>query len=80
MISEQEDGVVSRPSRFWSEALPFANRFWSRTKWLVKSLLERTGADDGGADDGTRTRDPHLGKVMEKVQVDTYKSQTWAPI
>ena len=29
-----------------------------------------------GADDGIRTRDPHLGKVMGKVQVDRYKSLT----
>jgi len=27
-----------------------------------------------GADDGIRTRDPHLGKVMENVQMDAYRS------
>jgi len=34
------------------------------------------GRSPSGADDGIRTRDPHLGKVMGTVQVDRYKSFT----
>ena len=33
-----------------------------------------------GADDGIRTRDPHLGKMIGNVQVDRYKSLACAPV
>ena len=32
-----------------------------------------------GADDGIRTRDPHLGKVMESVHPVLLRPSTWAP-
>ena len=32
-----------------------------------------------GADDGIRTRDPHLGKVLESVRPVLPRPSTWAP-
>ena len=38
----------------------------------------RRGSQDLGADDGTRTRDPHLGKAVEAVHLVLLKPFTWA--
>jgi hypothetical protein len=63
---------IERASTFLSDAFPRSRRGIAGREAQLTGELR--------ADDGIRTRDPHLGKVIGKVQVDRYKPLRCAPV
>ena len=56
-----------------------ARRPWTRHEGPISAPRTAVTWTFFGADDGIRTRDPHLGKVMESVHPVLLRPSTWAP-
>ena len=56
-----------------------ARRPWTRHEGPISAPRTAVTWTFFGADDGIRTRDPHLGKVLESVHPVLLRPSTWAP-
>ena len=56
-----------------------ARRPWTRHEEPISAPRTSVTWTFFGADDGIRTRDPHLGKVLESVHPVLLRPSTWTP-
>ena len=62
---------IGSESQNWRDDLcpPSSRQTGRRRLWLKSALHRENGAEDGGEEEGIRTRDPHPGKLMDLVQL-----------